>query len=211
MTDGDRRRHECRRVDARDGAVGAVRHPDGIRAGCDRRRIVSDADRCRPSPRIGVDPRDEAIGVDDPDRTERRERRAHAPPKNEPEAATGRVEVSTVVPRVDLRDAACAVGHPHGGLRGGERRRRIADRNGSDGLSRREVDAGHALVVEVRDPQRARAGGDRDRSSADRDGRCDRAGRVEGDDRVRGDGRAGGAAEHEDSNDDSRHDHGRGC
>ena len=79
------------------------------------------------------------------------------PPKNEPAAASGRVDAETVVPRVDLRDLAGLVRHPDGARRAGKRCRRAADRNGSHGLSRRDVDAGHALVVEVRDPQRAGA------------------------------------------------------
>ena len=115
------------------------------------------------------------------------------PPKK-PGAASGRVKATTVVPRVDLRDAAVAAGHPDGVLRGGERRRRVADRNRAHGLSRGHVDACHALVVEVRDPQPAGARRDRDRSSADRNGGPDRAGRVERDDRVRRDGRVRRAA-----------------
>ena len=46
VADGDRLRHERLRVDARDGSVGAVRHPDRPRAGRDRRRDVSDGDGC---------------------------------------------------------------------------------------------------------------------------------------------------------------------
>src|SRR5439155_289423 len=72
VADGYGRRHERRRVDARDGPVGAVRHPDGAGAGRDRRRSVSGADGSHSSCGIGVDSRDVPVGTDDPERPERR-------------------------------------------------------------------------------------------------------------------------------------------
>ena len=123
----DRRRHERRRVDVRDGAVGAVRHPDRARTGCDRRRSL-------PTPTVPSSARKRGRSA----RRPRRDRRSRA--TRTPRASVARrrrrsprsraaASKRPVVPRVDLRDAALAAGHPDGVLRGGEGRRRVADRN----------------------------------------------------------------------------------
>ena len=121
-------------------------------------------------PEAGSIRRDDPVGIDDPERPERRERRSHAAAEEARSSERPR-QSDTVIPRVDLRDAALAAGHPDGVLRGGERRRRVADRNRGQRLSRGHVDACHAPVVEVRDPQPAGAGRDRDGARADRDRR----------------------------------------
>ena len=149
------------------------------------------ADGAFPTPTVprsagtGIDSQDDPVGTDDPDRPERRQRGPHRPAEEPAEVASGRVEREAVVPRVDRREVAVAVGHPDGVRRGGERSRCAADRNGPQRLTRRDVDPGHGLVVEIRDPQRTGARSERDRSRSNGNARRDRAGRVEGDDRVR--------------------------
>ena len=102
-------------VDARDGAVGAVRHPHGARAGRDRRGSVSDGDGLHDARGTGVDSQDDAVGADDPERPERRERRPQPFRRRTRRRHERPRGGETVVPRVDLRDSAGAVGHPDAG------------------------------------------------------------------------------------------------
>ena len=184
MTDRDRRRHQGRRIDAGDRAVGAVRHPERARARRDRGRLVADVDRSGLPAGAGVELPDVTVGIHDPDRPGRWQ---HRPGRSEGEQGAGGKlprRDGTVVLRVDPGDLTGGVAYPDGTWCGGERRRGPADRDGCQDPPGGQVDAGYGAVIEVRHPQRIRRRNGGDRACSHREDGGDRTVRVEGDDGV---------------------------